>query len=718
MIASGEISKMSSKKAISRVQGSDVDYELHTLGWKAFQQLCLTIVAEYFGQNVQSFCDGNDGGRDGAFSGRWVDRDGTAYDGNYVVQSKYSVLTNVSLTRSKISDELKKAEALAAKGLCRNYFLMTNMRVTAELDARLREDFEKIEGLENFRIFGVNRITQMIRESAKLRRLVPRIYGIGDLSEIFDERAYGQAIDILSSLGGDLKKFVITGSFRQAAEAISKHGFVFLLGEPACGKSTIAAALALGALDTWNCHTIKVPNAEYFISHSNSNTSSQFFWVDDVFGSTQTDWQQVFAWNQAFPHVQAAIKRGAKIIFTSRDYIYKSAKSALKQSALPLMMSAQVVVQVKDISHEEREQILYNHIKMGGQTSSFKSSVKSHLPMLAELEAFNPEAARRLGNPLFTKDLHISRASLQSFVENPMSLLIEVIETMDESLRSAIALVFVKGGRLESPIDIDDPDLKIVSRLGTTENISSALSTLNDGLLMRVQESARSFWVYKHPTIRDAFATLVSANLEWLDIYVSGTPLQRLFLEITCGNVGLEGVKVILPSSRFAKLIARINGLIERDAKRHEWVSGLCRFLSNRCDKEFLSHFVKGNNKFLSSLRIGSYFSISSELHLLAKLTKLELLPEEIRIETVKRISASAKSTPDADFLLPSIKPIFKDVELNALIEEIRFEVIFDLESVINDWTNSYEGDDDPVNYFSLLISALESFKEHSIASC
>jgi hypothetical protein len=47
-------------------------YELHRLGWKDFQQLCLTIAREVLGQTVESFLDSNDGGRDGAFTGEWT----------------------------------------------------------------------------------------------------------------------------------------------------------------------------------------------------------------------------------------------------------------------------------------------------------------------------------------------------------------------------------------------------------------------------------------------------------------------------------------------------------------------------------------------------------------------------------------------------------------------------------------------------------------------
>ena len=49
------------EKAKSTVQASNVTYELHTLGWKAFQDLCISVTSEVLGQTVQAFLPNNDG---------------------------------------------------------------------------------------------------------------------------------------------------------------------------------------------------------------------------------------------------------------------------------------------------------------------------------------------------------------------------------------------------------------------------------------------------------------------------------------------------------------------------------------------------------------------------------------------------------------------------------------------------------------------------------
>jgi hypothetical protein len=354
----------------SQIQASNVTYELHSLGWKAFQDLCASITAEVLGQTVQVFLLSKDGGRDGAFQGNWKSSKTDIFSGCFTVQCKFTSKKDALLEAASLDDELQKAERLASKGLADIYILMANHAVSGVVEEQIRTRFLEIKGIKHFLLFGKTWIDQKIRESARLRMMVPRVYGLGDLSQILDERAYAQATDILSSLGDDLATFVITDAHRRSVAALAEKGFVILLGEPASGKSTIAASLALGAIDVWRCSTIKVRHPDEFVQHWNPHEPRQFFWVDDAFGATQYQWDLAAAWNNALPHMKAAVSKGAKIVFTSRDYIYKSAKRDLKESAFPLLVDSQVVINVQKLSRAEREQILYNHIKLASSGKS------------------------------------------------------------------------------------------------------------------------------------------------------------------------------------------------------------------------------------------------------------------------------------------------------------------------------------------------------------
>lgn len=269
------------------VQAGEVTYELHSPGWKAFQNLCISIVADVWGQIVQSFFDSHDGGRDGAFHGFWKTVSGESFQGSFTVQCKFTGKSNNTLKVSDLKVEADKARRLASRGLADNYILFTNARVTGKAEESIRKLYGPISDIKHFALYGSDRISQIIRESSRLRMLVPRVYGLGDLSQILDERAYAQAKEILNSLGGDLAKFVITAPYQKSAKALIKHGFVLLPGEPASGKSTVAAALSLGALDKWGYSTIKIREPNEFVKYSNPYELKQFFWVDDAFGATQ-----------------------------------------------------------------------------------------------------------------------------------------------------------------------------------------------------------------------------------------------------------------------------------------------------------------------------------------------------------------------------------------------------------------------------------------------
>jgi hypothetical protein len=107
--------------------------------------------------------------------------------GRFVIQCKFTGKRDKTLTPSDISDDVEKARKLVQTGRCDSYVLMTN----AGLSGAGKEEIEtlfKEAGVENFLCFGSTWICQQIKEHKRLRMLVPRIYGLGDLSQIIDER--------------------------------------------------------------------------------------------------------------------------------------------------------------------------------------------------------------------------------------------------------------------------------------------------------------------------------------------------------------------------------------------------------------------------------------------------------------------------------------------------------------------------------------------------
>lgn len=694
----------------SVVQASSVSYELQSLGWKAFQDLCATVTSQILGQTVQVFLSSKDGGRDGGFQGSWKQSGNEDFSGPFTIQCKFTSRRDESLAVSDVSDEIDKARNLASKGLAETYILITNYGVSGPTDEKLRELFLAIPGIEHFASYGRDWINLKIRENSKLRLLVPRVYGLGDLSQILDERAYTQAQDILFSMGEDLAKFVVTRAYRDAANALIEHGFVILLGEPAAGKSTIAAHLSLGAIDNWGCSTLKVRNAEEFVQRWNPNEPKQFFWIDDAFGTTQYQRERSDEWNQVFPHLMAAIKKGARVLFTSRDYIYRAASADLKRSAFPLIASSQVVINVQNLSKEEKEQILYNHIKLGDQPLSIKLQLRPHLAEIAINLKFLPEIARRLGSQFFTKNLFggfwidpLMRERLRRFVEHPLEFLIEIVESLDHDSFGAIALVFINGGTLESPMRFNEIEERALGLLGASAGgVQSAFSSL-DGSLLKLTKSGGTFaWTYKHPTTGDAFASVVGDNRELLDIYLAGTRIQKLIHEVVCGDVNLEGAKVVIPPSRYQNFIPRLKEL----ASPH-----LYQFLAFRTDHAFLARYFEQCPYVYEAISSPKFLSGPEGL-LLVKLHSFDLLPEGWRRQFVERAAILAVETLDADFLDKQIRNVFSDEEIQLILNRVEAERLPDLQELLGEWEANHSGSEDPDEYFGPFVEALGAFHD------
>jgi len=64
------------------------NFPLHRLGWKSFQDLCVSVAEECLRRPVQTFLPTNDAGRDGAFVGRWDGSDPSA--GESTIQCKFT----------------------------------------------------------------------------------------------------------------------------------------------------------------------------------------------------------------------------------------------------------------------------------------------------------------------------------------------------------------------------------------------------------------------------------------------------------------------------------------------------------------------------------------------------------------------------------------------------------------------------------------------------
>jgi hypothetical protein len=680
-----------------------ISFDLHKLGWKAFEDLVICILKEVMGQTFQSFSEGADGGCDGAFYGKWFPKDGECMSGTFTLQCKHTSLPVKSFPKSIIDEELPKISLLATQGMVDNYIMITNYKISARKAKEMENKFIAA-GANNAKVYGARWIEMIISEYPSLRRLVPRLYGLGDLTQIVTHQAYRQAREVLDSLVPDLACFVPTLAYRQCAHALQEHGFVLLIGEPASGKTMIANLLALSAADEWDLQTIMLSSPEEFSHYWNPDDPGQFLWVDDAFGANQYDRNRVREWNQRFQKLKTAIHKGARVVFTSRDYIYNSAKNDIKISSFDLINNSQVVINVEVISEEERQMIIYNHLKNGKQKADFRKAVKPFLEDAASTTKFYPEIARRFANPSFTKQLYPRYNSVKSFFEEPQLWLEDIISNLSASDKTAIALVFISGGKLPIPLPEEEVIFRTISNMSANiGDVKSALFSLDGSMLRCSKDKNGNYWQFRHPTIRDAFASIVGSNPEYIDIYMAGVSTEQMMREVTCGDIGLQGAKIIIPPYLYEDVILRLKKINRGPC----YCDPLGEFLAYRCSGDFLKlYYCDKEDMAILPQNIDMLFN--DDLRILQRLHSEGLLPEDIRKETYLQISSLSLDNYSSEFMNNIlVRSLLTSEEISSQWDELKDQVLSNQYEIISEIRGNWDGDSDPEDKFNDVIETL-----------
>ena len=76
-----------------------------------------------------------------------------------------------------VEGELEKVRRLTENRLCDNYILVTNHHLPAGISVKAEEAIIS-SGAKEALVFGTEWISKVISESPRLRRLVPRLYGL------------------------------------------------------------------------------------------------------------------------------------------------------------------------------------------------------------------------------------------------------------------------------------------------------------------------------------------------------------------------------------------------------------------------------------------------------------------------------------------------------------------------------------------------------------
>jgi energy-coupling factor transporter ATP-binding protein EcfA2 len=690
-------------------QGPNKDFALHTIGWQAFQDLAVSVAESEYVRSVSRVAKSSDEGRDGFFYGVPDEAITLGDQRETTLQSKHFSNPMQKLTVASLKSELVSVKNLVATNRADGYILMTNANVS-EADRKKIVAALKACGVLQPYVHGRDWIVAKILEHPRVRAMVPRIYGLGDLSWIADKDAREQAEAIIDSMGDDLACYVPTKAHREAVLALDEHRFVLLLGDPAVGKSTIAAALSVAATDEDKSEVIYVRNPEEFVSTWKPDIPNRLFWIDDGFGSIQYTPELMDRWNKVFQSMKAAIKRKNRFILTSRSYIWRQAQTDLKTAAFPPLTEGRVVVDVEKLTVPEKERILYNHLKFGKQSRSFQKWLLPHLDQIVASPHFRPEIARRLGNPAFT-DVHIPDWDwLDRFFRYPERFLQDTLSKLATPLKAAIGLIFVNSGRLSSPIIENEASNLITGSYGVSlAEIKAALETMKGSFVNIIHDDEQTYWTYKHPTIADAFARIVGEYEELISVYIRGTKITQILREANVGGTGVKGTNVAIGASQYALLIERFT------ASSNLSITDVRRFLIERCGPKFFKLFlVAFAEKFPWDGSLSRPLNADDRARLFLKAQKLGVLPLEHRAKFILQIAEQIIDEGDIDFLDDDeeFENFLTADEKNMFLQLAKSDLIRSLDSIIEAEASSWQDGWDPDDWFDNVRQSINTLQK------
>lgn len=699
---------MKIQQQTSKVQGANIDLALHTIGWKSFQDLCAHICETELKRTVDVYREANDGGQDATFM---IPSELSSDAEVGTVQCKHASDPNRRMKLSDLTPEVPKIKRLVENGQAETYIFVSNMGLDAPVAKDIRKRLTEL-GVKHPLVWGKEKLVNVIRSSARLRALVPQVYGLGDLSTIIDERAVEQTRAMLGHWLPKLKTYVTTASHDKAVRALEKHGAVLLLGNPSTGKSTIGAILSTIASEDCSHTVLQVTSPRDFETHWNTHDKRRFFWIDDAFGSNVLREDFVQDWSALFSKVRTAIELGNRFLFTSRRHIYKAAAPKLGKRNLEAFANEDALVDVGNLSRTEQSQILYNHINFGNQTQAWKKTAKPHLEAVARTHAFLPGIAERLGNPAFTRTLAMNEASLVGFMAKPQKHLVETIEELEPQMRAALILVFANQGLLSATL----PNKEIVKAVEDATGvkfpqIGEVLLTLEGSFLRKIlSDDGEEMWGFEHPTISDALTTILDGQPQMLSALLRGASANKILSDFICFGMPKVRDAITVPQELSDVLVDRLLSVPDEIFPNRSLFS----FLAHRANNDV---FQKVLSKAPSIMARQMWYSgdawLNPKFSVHARAAPFGLLPDDCRDETVRLLEEAALENLDLTFIedeaLINLIPAKSLFALGAKVRIFLEEKIVDRISNIG---SDADLDEDAEGNFETVKEGLRVFEE------
>ena len=361
-----------------------------------FEALCQDIMQRKLGIRLQRFAPGRDGG---------VDLTDDAALHNIVVQVKHYMGTSTSGLIRSLKAELPKVKRLKPK----QYYICCSKKLSDPSIAGLYQHFADYMD-SSWNIVPLTEIDNFLKqqENRDILRKHFKLWldDMGILNELHNDEIFVDCDVLMADAEVKQHRFVRTAVFDKALDILEKDRTLCIIGDPGVGKTITSQMLVLhyAALGYRVRYTTDVTDLTSLKkSLQRDKKVKEVILLDDCFG--QAYFEMKFPQSKELVHLIRHVRLcpNKLLIFNSRITIFQEARARQRELNESLEQKEfQVhVLDMNQMSLEEKAKILYNHLAFSGIPKEYFRNIQKdkHYQTIVRHPNYNPRIIEYVCSP-------------------------------------------------------------------------------------------------------------------------------------------------------------------------------------------------------------------------------------------------------------------------------------------------------------------------------
>ncbi|MEQ8672103.1 MAG: hypothetical protein RLP44_20865 [Aggregatilineales bacterium] len=522
-----------------------MNFDFEQLHWQEFERLVGFYLKSVIGEGISLFDGSRDKGRDATFSGtsEAFPSSQSQWHGDWIFQVKHRTTRNSTLSKieTKLQSSLKSELVKIFKTHefnCDNYLYITNINISNSFRDQTTELFQqfcnenKLQAL-NFHVIDYNDLEKFVSSNRAVRYSFPSMLRFTDLEKLFLRKEEIKNKGFLKAAVKTVNHFVSTSHFQDAITLIDNNDLLMLVGNPKSGKTSIIESIALCYVSEGNYKPYFIRNTDEFftITAYLDESEKALFICDDIFGIHELDEAKLKDWTDYFQSVLGSLTGGHKFLFTTRRYIFEEfARKSNLRSIFPNEEGQnKFVLRLKELTLEERTQILEKHLensKLSSEKVELIHSLKSNILLSKD---FSPEVIRSLIQIVLRTNKNLHEAIIDH-INNPNQYLYDFFENMAEQKR--LLLLSLTVSPVQEMKEVERTFNILLNDTHTQPEITfhTFVNEIENSIVKKRDYAHSSDLDFYHPTMYDVIFGIFKRDQHYRSLMLSNANVELISL--------------------------------------------------------------------------------------------------------------------------------------------------------------------------------------------